>query len=110
MTFSNNGVHTLLEVAPFITDGRTMVPFRAIATALGAEVDWEEPTRTVIFLRDGITRRLPVGTPLLNQVGEYMGTPVIVDGRTLVPLQYVSVAFGAEVRWDPVARAIYIYE
>lgn len=38
---------TELDVAPFITDGRTLVPVRAISEALGAEVSWDNDTRTV---------------------------------------------------------------
>ncbi len=38
---------TELDVAPFITDGRTLVPVRAISEALGAEVNWDNDTRTV---------------------------------------------------------------
>lgn len=38
---------TELDVAPFITDGRTLVPVRAISEALGAEVGWDNDTRTV---------------------------------------------------------------
>ena len=38
---------TELDVAPFIKDGRTLVPVRAISEALGAEVGWDNDTRTV---------------------------------------------------------------
>ncbi len=38
---------TELDVAPFIQDGRTLVPVRAISEALGAEVGWDNDTRTV---------------------------------------------------------------
>ena len=38
---------TELDVAPFITNGRTLVPVRAISEALGATVGWNNDTRTV---------------------------------------------------------------
>lgn len=38
---------TELDVAPFINNGRTLVPVRAISEALGAEVGWNNDTRTV---------------------------------------------------------------
>jgi hypothetical protein len=87
-----------------------MVPFRAIAEGLGAEVGWEEATRTVVFIRDGQSHRLPIGTPLLDEVGEYMGTPIIVADRTFVPLRHVSEVFGAVVRWEAATQAVYITE
>jgi hypothetical protein len=36
-----------MDVAPEIKDGRTMLPFRWIAQALGASVEWDEATQTV---------------------------------------------------------------
>ena len=38
-----------LDVAPFIEEGRTLVPVRAVAEALDAKVDWDKDTRTVII-------------------------------------------------------------
>lgn len=42
-----NGASVALDVAPEITNGRTMLPFRWIATAFGASVDWDGETQTV---------------------------------------------------------------
>lgn len=42
-----NGVTIRMDVAAEITDGRTMLPFRFIAQALGASVGWDEATQTV---------------------------------------------------------------
>jgi hypothetical protein len=36
-------------VEPFIIDGTTYLPVRAVAGALGFEVDWDDPTNTVIL-------------------------------------------------------------
>lgn len=38
-----------LDVAPFLFNERTMVPARAIAEALGADVDWVDETSTVVI-------------------------------------------------------------
>ncbi|MCL2356157.1 MAG: glycoside hydrolase family 11 protein [Defluviitaleaceae bacterium] len=109
LNFTSSGVAETLEAAPFIEDGRTMVPFRAIATGLGAEIDWIEATSTVVFERGALSAALPVGVPLYDADGDYMGTPVIEAGRTFVPLRYVSQVFGMNVRWDGDNQAIYIY-
>jgi len=42
-----NGKSVPLDVPPSIIDSRTMVPIRFVATALGAEVSWDDKTRTV---------------------------------------------------------------
>ncbi|MBQ9756862.1 MAG: copper amine oxidase N-terminal domain-containing protein [Clostridia bacterium] len=45
----NVGKIVTLDVAPFLYNERTMVPARAIAEALGADVDWIDETSTVII-------------------------------------------------------------
>lgn len=42
-----NGIAITMDVAPEIKDGRTMLPFRYVAQALGATVGWDEATKTV---------------------------------------------------------------
>jgi hypothetical protein len=41
----------LLDAAPYIEVGRTMVPVRFVAETLGADVQWEESSRTVIITK-----------------------------------------------------------
>jgi len=96
-----------LEAAPFIDRavGRTMVPLAAIAEGLGATVGWDHDTRTVTIRRGDTNLVIPVDEPLPGG----MGTPVIIAGRTFVPLAYVSEELGAEVRWDDDARAVYVW-
>ena len=103
-TYILNGTHRQSEVAPFIADERTMVPLRLVAEALGAEVGWNDATRTVTINRDGVNLSLVLDRPLPNN----MGTPTSVDGRTFVPVAYVSEMLGATIRWDEVTRAVYI--
>jgi iron complex transport system substrate-binding protein len=42
-----NGVSSLIDVAPVIVGGRTLVPTRLIAESFGATVNWDPETRTV---------------------------------------------------------------
>jgi hypothetical protein len=42
-----NGADVILEAPPILRGGRTLVPVRFIAESLGAEVEWNEATRTV---------------------------------------------------------------
>jgi hypothetical protein len=103
--FLHNETVQQLDVAPFISQGRTMVPLRIIAESLGAEVDWNSSTRTVIIAGREEMINLTVDVPLLGD----MGTPVIVNGFTFVPVRYVSETLGATVRWDGENNAVYIY-
>ena len=44
-----------MDISPVIYKGRTMLPLRRVAEALGAEVVWDKFTRTASFTRDGLT-------------------------------------------------------
>lgn len=103
--YTHRGAIRTAEVAPFISEGRTMVPLAIVTEALGGQVSWNEVTRTVTITADGISFELVVGRSLPGG----MGTPVIVDGRTFVPVSYVSDMLGATVRWDGDNSAVYIY-
>lgn len=96
---------------PIIDGGRTLVPLRAIFTALGAEVDWDGDTKTVTAQKDGKTVRLTVGSDKIYVAGteKTLDVPAqIVGGRTLVPVRAISESFDCNVNWDGGARTVYI--
>jgi len=103
--FTDRGFTRWLEASPFIANERTMVPFRVIGEALGAEIGFCEDTVSVSFVLNGQTLTLPVGVPLPGG----MGTPVIVNSRTFVPVRFVSETLGATIRWCDVNYAVYVY-
>jgi hypothetical protein len=47
MAVYRSGISLSTDVAAYILDGRLMVPVRAISQSFGAEVAWENETRTV---------------------------------------------------------------
>lgn len=98
-----------------LIDGNTMVPLRAICDALGAEVDWNASEQK-ITISDGTTvHTLVVGsrTVTTTQDGKtenqlIAAAPVVIDGRTLVPLRYVGENLDAEVVWNASAKTVTI--
>lgn len=86
-----------MDAEPFIVDGRTMVPIRFVAEALGFEVDWLEESSTVI-LRDGMNRiEIPVKTNKIIVNGkEYESdvAPILKEGRTFIAVANVARALG----------------
>ena len=42
-----NGIQVFSDVPPQLINGRTMIPIRAVSEALGAEVTWDNSTRSV---------------------------------------------------------------
>lgn len=97
---------------PVIEDGRTLAPVRAIFEALGFEVEWEEPTQTVYATKgeDKITLKINDTTAYVNGEAKILDVPArLVNGRTLVPLRFISENAGAEVVWNGVRQMIDIW-
>ncbi len=91
------------DALPIIRNGRTLVPLRAIFEALGAEVLWDDETKTVSAEREDIKISLKIGEATLYKNGEAVLLDVsadIIQDRTFVPLRAVSEAFDCEVLWD----------
>lgn len=95
-----NGRRPEFDVPPFIQEGRTLVPLRAIGEALGAEVEWDADTRTVTMTRAGVTISLGIDdvTAAVEGATVELDVPAtITNGRTVVPLRFIGEAFGALV-------------
>lgn len=118
MGSENKGITVLLDgdiidfdVAPVIENSRTLVPFRALLEKLGAEVKWDEATKTVIAKKEGKEIILVIGSDVAKVDGKEVKldvVPKIVEGRTLIPLRFFSETFGCEVEYDKVGEAAFI--
>ncbi len=100
-----NGETKIMDVAPFISDaGRTMVPVRFIAEALGLTVDWNAEKRQVTITGENTQIILTIDSKqaMINGVPVQLDVaPVIVNGRTFVPLRFVAETFDFQVDWQP---------
>ena len=106
-----NGEELLFDVPPQIISGRTMVPIRAVFEALGAELEWNSATRTATATVDDYVVKCTIDSKILTVCGESIEmdvAPVIVDGRTLMPLRYAAEAFGCNVSWYAALRTAVI--
>ncbi|MCL6635019.1 MAG: copper amine oxidase N-terminal domain-containing protein [Peptococcaceae bacterium] len=91
------------DVRPVIQNGRTLVPVRAISEALGAKVDYDPNNRKVFINNGSINIELTVDDDSAVVNGRNVKldqAATVVNGRTLVPLRFVSENFGARVDWD----------
>lgn len=140
VVFANDEIKVLVDgnqlefdVAPVIEDGRTLVPMRAIFEALGADVDWNESSKTITAKTDSKTLMITIGENrlgVIEKVAVSQETKVdedntgytealirsipldvpakIVDGRTLVPIRAVSEGLDADVAWNAEEKIVSI--
>ncbi len=98
-----DGEPMTLEVPPVVRAGRVLVPFRALFEAFGATVGWTAATETVTGQLGTTTVSLRLNRPeaVVNERTVRLDVvPVVLNGRTLVPLRFVAENLGADVRWE----------
>ncbi len=107
-----NNVPLFFDSEPYIDENsRTIVPVRAIAEALGAEVDWDQRAREVTIKNGTSKVTMTIGSNVAWIDGQkyVMDTvPVIKNDRTMVPVRYVSELLGATVDFDDDYRIVVI--
>lgn len=106
-----DGLPVISETSPLLQDGRVLVPFRAVAESLQADVVWNSNLRTVTARQGGNTVELQIGNRTARNNGQAVMLdvpPMIVQGRTLIPLRFFSEALGCQVTWDGVTYEVKI--
>jgi hypothetical protein len=110
-----NNALVVLDVPPFIDSGRTFVPFRFTGESLGAEVGFTKDASgrvdTVTYKLDTTFITLYIGKreATVNGKTVYLDVaPKIVQGRTVIPLRFVTEALGCKVGWDGVKMQVTI--
>lgn len=103
ITVSYNNELISFDQKPLIENGRTLVPLRAIFEKLGASIDWNGETQTVVATKDNTTISLTINNTTATKNGETITLDVpakIISGRTLVPVRFIADCFGVDVQWN----------
>lgn len=97
------------DVPPLIKNGRTLVPVRVIAEGLGAQVGWEQSTRTATIERENNKLILQVNSAKAVVNGKEVkldAPPTMQNQRMLLPLRFVGEALGLNIGWDDQTRTV----
>ncbi|WP_181150812.1 copper amine oxidase N-terminal domain-containing protein [Paenibacillus sp. PCH8] len=89
--------------APVMKGGRVLVPLRSIFEGLDAKVQYTNRTKTIVATRDNQEVTLTLGSKTAYINGEAISLDVpanTIKGNTMVPIRFVSEAFGEKVFWN----------
>ena len=102
-----NGNILGFDVPPVIEDGSTLVPMRFLFEQMGADVEWDSETQTATAMLDNkaVTFSIDNVNARINNKSAKMDVPArLVNGKTMVPLRFLSENMGYDVDWDADSR------
>jgi len=127
-----NGNNIVMEVAPFIKDGRTYLPLVYVAQAMGMDgkcvggnekdIKWNEKTQEVTLIKNYRYMIFKIGSDYVKLQGfgfkesernvliKIDAAPIIVDGRTCLPISVVAKTYRSVVLWDDATKKVTIYD
>ena len=120
-----NGVEVEFpDQQPVIIDYRTMIPMRSVFETMGAVVEWIDAEQKVTIELNERVVSLYIGNPEITvSTIVRSGTvtmrsspktitmdvcPILLNGRTLIPIRFAAESLGATVEWDEEAYAVNI--
>lgn len=111
-----NGFNLASDYAPYVDRNRTFVPIRELTELMGADVKWDQGTKSVrIKLRDqDVKLKINSSVVYVNNKKMQMdkaSTPRLTeyvhqngDCKTMVPLRFLSENLGFDVEWNNAKR------
>jgi len=115
-----NGKKLITDTPPRIINGRTMVPLRDVSEAIDCTVTWFAPEKRVDVYspyKGSLVLSLFVDSTAIKQyiydsltgdtlITDYFieSSPVIVNGKTFVPMRVIAEAIGFKVTWNAVTK------
>lgn len=108
-----NGVAAEIDAGrgtkPIVKSGRTLVPIRAIIEAFDGAVRWDSTTQTATLTLEDDVISLVIGskTAYLNRAAHTLDVaPVIVNGRTMLPIRFIAEGFNLGVAWESDTKTV----
>lgn len=111
--FNLNGMDVVMETAPYINQGRTFLPLRYVAYALGVAdsgIMWDGAGQTATLVKGDQEIKLTINSNIIKVNGRNAGyldaVPEIRNGLTMLPVGIIAETLGGEVLWDPARQEV----
>lgn len=99
------------DQAPVIENGRTLVPIRAVFESAGADVSWNQDTKTATLEKDNYIVTVKLGESFITKNGMPIAIDCpskIINDRILIPVRAIAEAMDFGVTWNPIYRSVLI--
>ncbi|MBY9077620.1 phosphodiester glycosidase family protein [Paenibacillus sp. HN-1] len=106
-----NGVKKVIDSAPLNQNGTTYVPIKYVLDAFGGSATWNSAAKNIMVLRGSKAMELTVNKKEFILNGKRQSAevaPILLQGRTLVPLRLVSEQLGLTVKWEQKTKTVTI--
>ena len=116
-----DGSEVEFDVPPVIRSSRTLIPVRAVTTALGAQVDWTPSEPNIVKITKTLVNdtgseelkviiiNLDTDKVTVNGVATELDVPpMLIGNRTMVPVRFIAEAFSMKINWDTYVGGIVI--
>ncbi|MDP4133042.1 MAG: discoidin domain-containing protein [Bacillota bacterium] len=111
ITKGNEVKNKEMDVSPFIAESSTLIPLRGLLEEMGAEFTWDGTKDLITVKKGDKTMAFQVENNLVY-IGDIRYTltvaPRISNGRTFIPLRFISEHLGYNVAWDGKTQTITI--
>jgi hypothetical protein len=111
ISISMDGKEIPFDVTPRVSGGVPLSPFRHLFESAGGEVDWKKFEKICTAKGLGKEVWIKIGDMYAKVDGKAYKlevVPFIEQGRTIVPLSFISEALNFNVDFDPVTRHVLI--
>ncbi|HBK54378.1 MAG TPA: hypothetical protein DDZ44_10615 [Syntrophomonas wolfei] len=101
-----------MNAIPFLQNGRSFVPVRYLALALGVPenaIIWDDSTQSVKLLRNEVTVEVSTKNNRIiinGKTAEMDITPLNKEGHIYLPARFIAEAFGFRVDWNQARQTI----
>lgn len=109
-----NEAQIISDTPAVIVNNYTMLPFRVILNSLGisdSQIIYDDISKSIEikYERNFIFLSVGQNAAIVNDSIIFLDTlPYIENGRTMVPVRFISESLGADVRWDEANKIVYI--
>lgn len=96
---------------PVILDGTTLVPIRAVFEKAGADVTWDQESKTATLIKGNYTVKITVGDSVLYKNNSQIALTVsalMYNNRILIPVRAIGEAMDFNIKWDGFHSTVFV--